>query len=581
MTNISTARSRRITDGDRATLYAWDVLDGKILVGRKVALACERHFDDLARQSERGLHWHLEAAQHHWKFYRFLRHSKGRWANQPIDLAPWQAFITGSAFGWKRADDGLRRFRTVFQDVAKKNGKSTMCSGVALYGLVADREEGAEIYSAATKRDQARITFDEAVKMVHKSPELMARLKTFKLNISDQRTASKFEPLSSDAKSADGINPHFTIVDELHRHRSRALLDIMDDGSGAREQPLLWIITTSGDDDPESPYSTESDYAAKILERVLQDDTYFAYVATLDKDDAWDDASVWIKANPNLGISVTLDDLKRRCAKVASNPSLQPAFKRFRCNIVTSSFMRAVDMEQWAKCGIAPLDPNTPPDELRGRPCHMAVDLSSKLDISGSVKLFEPVEADERWRLLCKFWTPRESVAARAARDRAPYETWIAEGWLDATPGNSIDHGAIERSILGDPENDIAGDVDLYNVIRVAFDPWNAAQMISRLQEAGVNVVEFIQGFKSYTTPTKEFFNLLADAKFDHGHNPVLRWMASNMVIETDKNENKMPTKKRSRGRIDGMTALIMALGSAIAPSDERSYLETDHLIFL
>ena len=530
----------------------------EVVAGTLVKLACKRHLTDLELGAERGLVWRPDAAQFRIGFYpRFLRHSKGEWARRPVELSPWQKFIIGSLFGWKRAD-GTRRFRSAYLEVSRKNGKSTMLAGVGLDMLVCDGEPGAEIYAAATKKDQARIIFDEAKRMVASSPDLAAELARFKSNISVDGTASKFEPLSSDEKTLDGLNPHCVLIDELHKHKTRALLDVLDTALGARRQPLLIIITTAGDDSPESVYAQENDYATKVLEGTIEDDATLAYIATIDKGDQWDDPAVWEKANPNLGISVKFDDLERQAKKAAKSPSAQSAFKRLRLNVRTSSAERAIDMETWAKNGLARFDPA----EMRGRKCWAGLDLSSKIDISAFVKLFEPLEPGGRMRVVARFWMPLDTLEERAEKDRVPFRQWVDQGHIEVTPGNVVDHGEIERAVLGDNDEHAIGSV--------AYDPWNATQLAASLLGQGVPMVEFIQGLRSYSEPTKELLNLLVDNRLDHGGNPVLAWMASNLKTQRDKNENLMPHKLHSTGRIDGITALIMAIGRSMT-MDQRS----------
>jgi phage terminase large subunit-like protein len=548
---------------DDATAYARAVVSRDVMACRLVRLACARHLRDLKSGRRRGLSWRPEVAQHRIGFYeRFLRHSKGEWARKPITLSGWQRFVIGSVFGWKRAD-GTRRFRYIFVELPRKNGKSTMLAGVGLDMLTADGEQGAEIYAAATKRDQARIIFDEAKRMVATSPDLARIVSRFKLNLSVDVTNSKFEPLSSDDRTLDGLNPHCVLVDELHRHRTRALLDVMDTALGARRQPLLWIITTAGDDSPESVYATENDYATKVLQSVVEDDDVFAFVATIDKGDRWDDPIAWAKANPNLGISVKLDDLARQARKAAKSPSALSAFKRLRLNVRSAVAESAVDMALWARNSRGRFDP----DKLDRARCWGGLDLSSKIDISAFVKLFEP---DERgiMRVAARFWMPADTIEERADRDRMPYRRWVDEGWIEATPGNVIDHSEIKQAV--------AGDAKRFDVQDIAFDPWNATQLATELLAEGVNMIEFVQGIRSYTAPTKELAALLADRKLDHGNNPVLTVMASNLKVQRDKNLNEMPHKQHSIGRIDGMTALIMAIGrytASLAGGDQSIFV--------
>ena len=543
---------------DETTAYARAVVANEVVAGKLVKLACKRHLTDLELGAERGLVWRADAAQFRIGFYpRFLRHSKGEWARKPVDLAPWQKFVIGSVFGWKRAD-GTRRFRSVYEEIARKNGKSTKLAGVGIDMLMCDGEPGAEIYAAATKKDQARIIFDEAKRMVASSPALAAKLARFKSNLSVDGTASKFEPLSSDEKTLDGLNPHCVLIDELHKHKTRALLDVLDTALGARRQPLLWIITTAGDDSPESVYAQENDYATKVLEGTIDDDATFAYIATIDKGDKWNDPAVWEKANPNLGISVKLDDLTRQARKAEKSPSARSAFLRLRLNVRTSSAERAIDMVTWAKNGLARFDPA----EMRGRKCWAGLDLSSKIDISAFVKLFEPIEPGGRMRIVARFWMPLDTLEERAEKDRVPFRQWVDDGHIEVTSGNVVDHGEIERAILGDN--------DKHAISSIAYDPWNATQLAASLLSQGVPMVEFIQGLRSYSEPTKEMLNLLTSTKLDHGGNPVLAWMASNLKTQRDKNENLMPHKLHSTGRIDGITALIMSIGRSMT-MDYRS----------
>jgi phage terminase large subunit-like protein len=524
------------------------VIAGEIIACRFVKLACRRHLRDLAKGKRRGLVFDAPAAQHRIGFYStFLRHSKGEWARQPVELSPWQKFVIGSVFGWKRPD-GTRRFRYVYEELPRKNGKSTKLAGVGLDMLACDGEPGAEIYAAATKRDQARIIFDEAKRMVASSPDLAATIARYKLNLSIDATASKFEPLSSDDRTLDGLNPHCVLVDELHRHKTRALLDVLDTALGSRRQPILWIITTAGDDDPESVYTAENDYAIKVLEGAVEDDSVFAFISTIDKGDRWDDPVAWAKANPNLGISVKLDDLERQARKAAKSAGALVAFKRLRLNVRSSAMDRVIDMAQWAKNSRGRFDP----DKLESRRCFAGLDLSSKIDISAFVRLYEPDEGGIM-RVACRFWMPADTIEERADRDRMPYRRWVEEGWMEATPGNVIDHAEIKAAIIADAKR--------CEIESMAYDPWNATQLAVELNEAGVEAVEFVQGMRSYTAPTKELQALIADRKLDHGDNPVLTVMASNLKVQRDKNLNEMPNKAHSTGRIDGITALIMALG--------------------
>lgn len=560
-------KATRSTD-DPVTAYARAVVARKVPACRLHRRAAQRHLDDLVDGPKRGLTWDAARGMRVVRFFGFLRHSKGEWGGQTVELAPWQVFVVGSIFGWLRRD-GTRRFRVVYEEIPRKNGKSLLVSGVGIYGLVADNEPGAEVYAAATRRDQARIIFDEAKRMVAASPELIKVVRRFKHNLSVDRTASKFEPLSADERTLDGLNPHFVLLDELHKHKSRAVLDVLDTAMGSRRQPLLWSITTAGDDDPESVYAQENAYAIQVLEGVVKDDGFFAFVTSVDASDRWDDPKAWAKANPNLGISVKLDDLERQALKAKNSPAAQVAFKRLRLNIRTAAANRAVDMDVWRRNSGGKFDPAV----MRGRRCFAGLDLSSKVDISAFVKLFPPADGETRWRVTARFWMPAGTVAEKSDRDRVQYQRWIDSGWIEPTEGDVIDHAEIMAAIVEDHRT--------HEIAALAYDPWNATQLAIGLQNEGVEVFEFIQGLRSFTAPTKELDAMLTAKKLDHGDNPVLAWMASNLKVVTDRNENRAPTKKHSIGRIDGMTALIMAIGRSLLDDDVSPYSDGRGMLVL
>jgi phage terminase large subunit-like protein len=538
---------------DPVTRYAMEVVDGRVVACRFVRLACERHLRDLETGKKRRIWFHPDQARYAIEFFGYLNHSKGEWAGQPIILQPWQEFAVGSIFGWKKTN-GFRGFRAAYSEVARKNGKSTALAGVGVYCLVADREPGGEVYCAATKKDQARIIFGEAQRMVRASPELRSKVSVFKLNMSVDSTSSKFEPLSSDERTLDGLNPSCVLIDELHKHRSRALIDVMNTALGARRQPIMWEITTASDDNPETAYAQERDYAVKVLEGVVEDDSLFALIYTLDPGDRWDDPDVWVKANPNLGVSVYREELQQQAIKARNSPAALASFLRLRLNVQTSSTNRAIDMEVWRRNGRGRIDHA----KLAGRRFFGGLDLSSKLDISAFVKLFEPAEEDDGiWTILARFWMPADTIAEASDRDRVQYQRWVEAGYIEPTPGNVIDHAEIQA--------EIEEDCRLYEPASIAFDPWNASQISTALLNEGVPMVEFIQGIRSYNAPTKELDALLLAGKLDHGDNPVLAWMAHNLhVTKPDRNDNVMPSKKHSISRIDGMTALIMAIGRSM-----------------
>ncbi len=529
--------------------YIRGVLDGTTQAGKWQRMAVERHVRDLAHGYERGLWFDEAGATRSIRFFSFLKHSKGEWAGQTIRLEPWQQFIQWVVFGWKK-EDGTRRFRTAYIEVARKNGKSTVASGNGLYLFDADQEPGAEVYTAATKKDQAKITHSEATRMVKSSPSLRKRIGVYKDNLHNELTHSKFEPLGRDADSLDGLNIHAAIVDELHAHKTRDLWDVLETATGARRQPLMIAITTAGFNRQSICYE-QHDYTRKILERVIEDDSYFGIIFSLDDDDDWEDERTWIKANPNLGVSVKLDDLRRKAAKAKEMPSALNAFLRLHMNLWTQSETKWVDVEKWRSCGEA-----VDAEGLRGRICYGGLDLSSTIDISALVLVFPPQKSGDKFRVLCFFWVPEEAMWKRSKKDRVPYDAWVREGFIEATPGDVIDYAFILARI-----EELAGRYDLREI---AFDRWGATKLAQDMQEADLTVVEFGQGFASMSGPMKELERLIAAGELAHGGNPVLTWMADNLVARQDPAGNIKPDKEKSIEKIDGMVALIMALARAI-----------------
>jgi phage terminase large subunit-like protein len=384
-TSIST-RTQGAPSTDPVTAFARDVVAGR----GWPASWLSRRASGISRSVEgpkRGLRWDPAAAIHKLAFFRFLRHTKGtKFAGKRISSSRGSSSRSARSMAGS-AQTGRRRFRTAYLEIPKKNGKSLLCSGVALIALVADREPGAEVYATAKKKDQARIVFGEARKMVLASPELRRKISPFKLNLSVDRTGSKFEPLASDEKSADGLNPSCVIVDELHRQKSAALRNLMDSGMVARSQPLIWIITTAGDTDPVRPMRSRTSTRSRSWKASQEDDSYFALIATIDDPEKWDDPGEWAKANLNIGVSVQLDDLARLATAAKAAPTKKRDFLRYHLNVRQSDASRAIDMDVWAANAGEPIDV----EALKGRKCFEAFDLSGKQDITATVKLFPPV----------------------------------------------------------------------------------------------------------------------------------------------------------------------------------------------
>ena len=480
-------------------------------------------------------------------FREVLVHVKGEKAGQPFALDKWQEDrIVRPLFGWKRKADGTRRYRTVYVSIPRKNGKSSIGAGLALYLLCADGEEGGEVYSCASDREQAAIVFDVAKQMRARSPELRKRLKPFKNALVYHAMASTYKVLSADAETKHGFNAHGIIFDELHAQPNRRLFDVMTTSTGARRQPLTIFLTTAGYDRHSICWEV-NDYAEKVRDGIIDDPAFLPVIYGADKDAAWDDANVWAAANPGLGTSVKLEYLEEQAVKARASLAYQNTFRRLHLNQWTEQAERAIDMDKWNACsGRADLA------DLAKRPCWVGLDLASTTDIAAAVLVFpEPPGI----LVVPRFWVPADNVKLRATRDRVPYDVWIQEGWITATPGNVIDYAYIRQEL-----NALNAEVDIREI---AFDRWGATQLSTQLEDDGFTMVPFGQGFASMAAPTREFLGLVAGGRIAHGGHPVLRWMASNLAVNQDAAGNLKPDKGRSGEKIDGIVALIMGLERA------------------
>jgi len=555
--------------------YIDGVLAGRITVCRFVRLAVERHVRDLETGRARGLIFDERAALHAIEFNRFLRHSKGEWAGQEFVLAPWQAFSRWCVYGWRK-EDGTRRFREAYFEVARKNGKTTDGSANGLYLFAGDGEPGAEVYCAATKRDQARIMHSEAVRMVKKSPALRRRIKWHRDNLHYADGASKFEPLGADADTCDGLNASGLLLDELHAHKTRDMVDVLETATGARRQPMTLYYTTAGYNRNSVCWTTR-ERVRKMLTGVAPDDSLFGIIYTLDqkydwpdlltekeaqklegqREDAWEDPRNWLKANPNLGVSVKLDDIERQCRKAQNDPASLNAFLRYKINVWTSQSVRWMPMDRWdASAGAVSLP------ELAGRECWAGLDLSSRNDLCALVLVFP---FGDVYKVLPFFWIPEARMRERIKTDRVPYDVWERQGFVTVTPGNVVDYDQVIDKIIECR--------DTYLLREIGFDTWGMDRIVQEMDkhgfvsgeedEDGCRIVPFRQGTFSMSTPMKEMMNLVLEGKLHHGGHPVLRWNADGVVADTDQRLNIAPNKAKSAARIDGIVATIMALGRA------------------
>ncbi len=549
----------------------------------------ERHERDLVLSRQDGGHplglWYDEDAGQRvveW-VETFCRHHKGEWAGRLLILEPWQRDVVRIIFGWKRAD-GTRRFRTAYLEIPRKNGKSELGAAIGLYLTVGDQEPGAEVYAAATKKDQAKIVWDTAAKMVQQSPELRKFVRVLRGNLSVAMTGSKFEPLGADSKTLDGLNPHGTINDELHAHRDRGVWDVLETATGARRQPLNLAITTAGVYDPESIGWQMHDHAVKVLDRVIEDEYFFAFIASADEGE---DTEQLLKAdpgyyfgeaaqrtaNPNYGISVKPDKLAEAAQKAQTQPGSTNAYLQLHLNIWTQQVTRWLSLQQWFACD--PLPPGTDARalalererSLEGRACYGGLDLATKLDLAALVLVFPG--ADEVIDVVCRFWLPEARVELLERKNQPHWAQWSKTGWLTATPGNVLDYAAIEIETVSLAKR--------FKIQEIAIDPWNSTHLSNRLQEnEGIVLVEARQGYKTLSEPSKDFEARIVDGKVRHAGNPILRLCVSNAVVTTDPAGNIKPDKEKASDKIDGVVAIIMALSRLIVavPDDGTSVYE-------
>jgi len=492
-------------------------------------------------------------------FERVVTHSKGEWQGQNLELAAWQRRALRRLFGWRRPD-GTRRYRRSQWWIPKKNGKSFIAAGIALYLVAFDGEAGAEVYSAAGNREQAGLVFDEAKKMVRASKELSEHVECFKDSLLHASTLSKYQALSAKPGTKHGFNVHGLVVDEVHEFKSRELYDFLSSGTGARRQPLEVVISTAGADVGSFGYELWEG-ACKLRDGIHTDPETMVVIYAAGSKDRWDDERTWAKANPNLGISPKLDFLRGEVAKCRRDPGFIPSFKRLYLNIWTSTADAYFDIVRWDAC------PRCPARLLpyRRRRCWGGLDLSKTTDLSSLVLVFE--RDDGLLDVLPFFWCPEEHARERSVADGAQYPLWIEQGLLRVTPGNIVDYRFIRRDIQR-----IARVVDLQEI---AFDKKYATELVQNLQdEDGITMVEHGQQFLDMSAPTMELQRRITGALIAHPGHALLTWNISNVAVRTDAAGNVKPDKKRSRRRIDGAVALVMGLGRATLGASSKSVYE-------
>ncbi len=552
---------------DAALHYAREVVAGQIPACKWVQLACARQVQDLDRMSSDGWPWVFdsEKASRPCEFIELLPHIKGKWARERrlIELEPWQCFIITTVFGWVHRDTGFRRFKEGYTEVPRKNAKSTLSSGLALYMLSADGEHGAEVYSAATTRDQARIVFDDAKAMAERTAGLREHLGVaiMQHSITVAYRASKFTPLAAEGSTLDGLNVHFAVIDELHAHKTRAVYDVIDTARGAREQSLLWNITTAGTDRSGICYERRT-HVTKVLDGVIDDPTMFGIIYTLDEGDDPHDPISWAKANPNWGKSVLMDDMEAASRKAEAMPSALNNFLTKRLNVWVSGESIWMDMRAWDRCALPALRDLA---DFHGAKAWIGLDLAQKRDFAALCLVFE---RDGLWHVCTRLYLNELAIQESG---NAHLSGWARQGYVQVTDGDITDFDVVAEDLRTLCRN--------FDVQEIAFDPALSMYFAGKLIEEGLPLVEITQRALFFTPPLIQVENLVLEKKLRHDGNPVMAWMVSNLVVKVSKfNELRHPTKERAENKIDGPIAMLMALGRALA-MDEKTDIQQGFVV--
>jgi phage terminase large subunit-like protein len=491
-----------------------------------------------------------------------LRYVEGRKAGKPFVLEPWQEKIVRDLFGWVRPD-GTRRYRTAYVEIPRKNGKSTFAAGVALYLLLCDKEARPQVYSAGGDRGQARIVFNTARAMVQANKKLEDVAELRQYEIKGIKNGGWYEALSAEAYTKHGLSAHGIVFDELHVQPNRNLWDVLTTSTGARAQPLTIAITTAGFDRSSICWELHQHAKAVIAEPEI-DPTFYGCIYGADPEDDWTDEKVWYKANPNLGISLNIEYLQEACARAKENPEAENTFRNLHLNQWTQQAVRWIPMHLWDQCRREFTE-----DDLRGRECYAAIDLASTRDVNAMAMLF-PM-GDGTYRVLMKYWVPKESQSDRGHQDRRQVLNWANKGLIATTNGNVTDYETLVSDVMH-----LASEYDIQDL---AFDPWGpATPFVQMLAAAGFpedKLTKFGQTIANFASPSKEFFRLISSRKLHHNGDPVLRWMAENVAAKRDSNDNIRPDKEASADKIDGIVATIMALGLAITNDGNSAVCNT------
>lgn len=542
---------------DYVTEYANGVVTGAIIAGPHVRASCQRHLNDLEKASERGFFFDLNKANRVIEFFQeVLCLNGGDFEGLPYDPLPWQKFIIGSIFGWVNAE-GYRRFRVAFVETSKGSGKSPLAGGIGLYGLVADNEPRAEVYAAATKKDQAMVLFRDAVAMAELSPHLSSRLIKSGVgerawNIAYPDTGSFFRPVSSD-DGQSGPRPHIVLLDEIHEHRNSHIVEMMRAGTKGRRQALIFMITNSGHDRSSVCWNYH-DYATKVASGQIEDDSFFSYVCALDEgENPFTDEDCWIKTNPSLGVTIQKQYLEEQVTQARGMPSKESVVRRLNFSQWVGADSPWISSDVWFGN-----QEDYSPEMLYGRSCWGGLDLSSTQDLTSLVLMFEPTKTDPVWRMQSYFWLPAVGLQKKGDRDGVDYMTWVRDGHLETTPGEAIDKMYVLHRL--------AEISSLYDLKTVGYDRWRIQDLRQMADNEGIYIdfSDFGQGFKDMAPAVDEFETRLLARELKHNGNPCMTWCAANTVMADDPAGNRKPAKNKSTGRIDGIVAAVMAVGTSM-----------------
>lgn len=493
-------------------------------------------------------------------FENRLVHIEGELRGQPFLLEIWQKKLLRTAFGWRRRDDGCRKFRVLYLEIPRKNGKSALCSGIGLYLMYGDKEPGSKVVSAAASEDQARQVFDVAKDMITLSPKLSMRLKVFKGTVVHYATASNYKVVSAEGRTKHGKNLHGIVIDEVHAQEDRELYDVLHTSTGSRRQPMEVLITTAGFDKNSICWELR-EQAVAVLEGDSSDESFLGVVYCAEQDDDWKDEAVWYKANPNLGVSKKLGYMRQECDRAKAVPGYENTFKRLDLNIWTEQDSRWLPMDKWDACNASPKTLAA----LKGRKCYGGLDLASTQDIAAFVLAFPlVVKGVKKVFLLPYFFCPKEAVAKRTNQDKKQYAEWVKQGYMEETEGNTIDYAVLRKRI-----NEAA---ELFDLQEVQYDRWNASQLVNELTQDGISMIPVTQSIATLTAPSKSLETRVVNRTLMHGGHKVLRWMAKNVATIQNADGEIRPSKKKSKEKIDGIVASIMAIDRLDRNSEGSQY---------